>query len=77
MTIEYLTAGEAARLLGVKPGTLLSYVRRNKLRARKVNASTNLYVATDVEALAADPPRPGNHTGRPRTKRTQPTEDER
>jgi excisionase family DNA binding protein len=59
MTIRYLTAGEAARLLGVKPGTLLSYVRRKKIRARKVNASTNLYRADDVATLAANPPRPG------------------
>jgi hypothetical protein len=60
--------GEAAALLGVKPGTLLSYVRRKKLRARKVNASTNLYRSDDVAALVANPPRPG----RPRTKKEAP-----
>jgi excisionase family DNA binding protein len=72
MTIRYLTAGEAARLLGVKPDTLSRYVKRGKLRAiRRADAHYD-YPSDEVEALAANPPRPGNHTGRPRTKRETP-----
>ncbi len=69
MTIQYLTAGEAARLLNVKPDTLSRYVKRGKLRARKVNPTLYLYPSDEVAALAANPPRPGNHTGRPRTRK--------
>ena len=78
MTIRYLTAGEAAHLLGeawgrtVDPDILSRYVKRNKLRAIRQDASRNLYPSDEVEALAANPPKPGNHTGRPRTRRAAP-----
>jgi excisionase family DNA binding protein len=77
MTMRYLTAGEAARLLGVKPDTLSRYVKRGKLRAvrRVVRGLVRYdYPADAVAALAADPPRPG----RPRKEAPgQVTEGER
>lgn len=78
MTMRYLTAGEAARLLGaawgrrVDPDMLHRYVKRNKLRAIRQDASRNLYPSDEVEALAANPPRPGNRSGRPRTRKEPP-----
>jgi excisionase family DNA binding protein len=59
MTITYLTAGEAARLLGVSTTTLRSYVARKKLRAKKINPTLSLYPSDEIAALAANKPRPG------------------
>lgn len=77
MTLRYLTAEQAARLLGeawgrpVSTTTLRSYVARKKLRAIRRNATRSDYPLAEVEALAANPPRPGNHTGRPRRPKPQ------
>jgi hypothetical protein len=72
-----LTTREVAGILGKKPATIRSYAHRGLLTPIRVDGRTVVYARAEVEALAANPPRPGNHSGQPRTKRTQPTEDER
>ena len=62
MTATELTAGEAARLLGVAPSTLRSYVKRGHLTSREVVPGRNLYPRDELEGLKEHPPR---RTGRP------------
>lgn len=64
---DLLTAGEAARLLGVSTTTIRSYAARGKLTATPLLPGRNGYPRAEVEALLTSPPQPGNHTGRPRT----------
>src|SRR5260370_19058574 len=50
---DFLTAGEAARRLGVKPATLYAYVSRGVLsRVRAPDGRTSLFGAEEVERLA-------------------------
>jgi citrate synthase len=50
---DFLTAGEAARRLGVKPATLYAYVSRGVLsRTRATNGRASLFRAEEVERLA-------------------------
>lgn len=62
-----ITAGEAARLLGVKAGTIRSYARRGYLTAEKHGPRLSLYQRAEVEALRDNMPK---RTGAP--KRRQP-----
>jgi citrate synthase len=49
---EYVTAAEAARILGVKPSTLYAYVSRGLLRSyRRGVARARLYARADLEEL--------------------------
>jgi excisionase family DNA binding protein len=49
---EYLTAPEAARLLGVKPATLYAYVSRGVIRSyRQGMKRQRLYRRADLEAM--------------------------
>lgn len=58
---DLITTGEAARLLGVRPGTVRSYIARGYLTPAKYGRDW-LIRRAQVEALKADPPR---RTGRP------------
>jgi citrate synthase len=50
---EFLTAGEAARRLGVKPATLYAYVSRGVLRRdRAADGRSSLFDSDEVERLA-------------------------
>jgi citrate synthase len=62
---RWLTAGEAAGRLGVKPQTLYAYVSRGLIRReRPAGSRTSRYARSDVERLAAH--------ARPRSIRTGP-----
>lgn len=66
---DLITAGEAARLLGVKAQTINSYARRGLLPvAERLTPRLSRYRRADVEALKANPPRPG----RPMTSKEAP-----
>lgn len=67
MDQEFVTAGEAARLLGCQPGTIRQYARRGHLAAIKLDATRSLYRRADVEALLASPPK---RTGAPKRSQT-------
>jgi len=55
---EFLTAKEAARLLGVKPTTLYAYVSRGIVRSyRQGIKRQRLYRRTELEALVRLGPR--------------------
>jgi citrate synthase len=53
---DWLTAQEAAAILGIKPATLYAYVSRGQIgRERDPGERTSRYSRTDVERLAARP----------------------
>jgi citrate synthase len=54
-TVRYMTAKEAAALLGVKEATLYAYVSRGLIRSAAISDTPrqHLYLAEDVEKLAA------------------------
>jgi citrate synthase len=55
---EFLTAQEAARLLGVKPTTLYAYVSRGIVRSyRQGIKRQRLYRRSEIEALVRMGPR--------------------
>ena len=61
---KLVTAGEAARILGRKPATIRSLVRRGHLQiARKIGTTQYLYHRREIERLRDTPPR---RTGRPK-----------
>lgn len=62
---DALTTTDAARLLGVRPVTVRSYVARGYLSAQKFGRDW-LIPRAQVEALAAHPPK---RTGRPKSVR--------
>jgi excisionase family DNA binding protein len=64
---EYLTAREAADLLGVKPATLYAYVSRGLIRSyRQGIKRQRLYRRTDLEAmLRLVPSAPGSRVEAP------------
>jgi citrate synthase len=56
MAREWLTAQEAAAILGIKPATLYAYVSRGQIgREREPGERTSRYARADVERLAARP----------------------
>lgn len=61
MQQAYMTVNQAAELLGVKPGTVRMYVKRNRLNPWKITATQSLYLRSEVEAIKANPPK---RTGR-------------
>lgn len=62
---RYIGSAEAGRLLGVGPSAVRKYVRLGRLTPIKLDASRNYFLRSQVETLAADPPR----NGRPRKER--------
>src|SRR5499426_3732273 len=54
-TVRYVTAKEAAALLGVKEATLYAYVSRGLIRSEAISDAPRqrLYLAEDVQTLAA------------------------
>ena len=53
--VRYMTAKDAAALLGVKEATLYAYVSRGLLRSEAISDAPrqHLYLAEDVQNLAA------------------------
>ncbi len=63
--IEYLTASEAAALLGVKRETLYAYASRGRLRSyRRGIRRERLYRRSDIEALLRLEPASGSNDER-------------
>lgn len=71
--VEYLTAGEAAAMLGVKVTTLYSYASRGRIQSyRRGIKRERFYRRDDIEALlkmrpSAGVPNEGKRTSRPWT----------
>jgi citrate synthase len=64
---EFLTVGEAARLMGVKPATLYAYVSRGVLRSyRQGIKRARLYRRAEIEALLRVEPSAAARRRRPR-----------
>jgi excisionase family DNA binding protein len=67
--VEYLTANEAAALLGVKRETLYSYASRGRLRSyRRGIRRERLYRRSDIEALLRLQPAAGERDDLPLPK---------
>src|SRR4029453_15488073 len=64
VNVRYMTAKEAAALLGVKEATLYAYVSRGLIRSEAISDAPRqrLYLAEDVKTLAA---RKALHWGTP------------
>ena len=61
---EYLTAEEAAQLMGVKPATIYAYVSRGILQSyRQGMKRQRLYRRAEVEQLTRMAPSAGEATG--------------
>jgi excisionase family DNA binding protein len=70
---DYLTAPEAARLLGVKPETLYAYVSRGLLRSyRQGIKRQRLYRRADLEAMLEVVPAGSRGTAAPDDLRSAP-----
>lgn len=67
-----VTTEQAGAILDKRPRTIRSYGERGLLTPIPIDGRTVVYARAEVEALAANPPRPGNHTGRPRTRKEAP-----
>jgi citrate synthase len=67
--VEYLTANEAAALLGVKRETLYAYASRGRLRSyRRGIRRERLYRRSDIEALLRLQPATGERDDLPLPK---------